>query len=123
MVIVAEGDGVVKYVDATKIVVEYDHKKGSIEEILSFDDKYTVDYKFTKFARSNLDTCIIQKPIVNVGQRVLAGDILADGPAIDLGELALGRNVLVACMPWRGYNFEDAIIVSEKLVAEDAENF
>ncbi|CUS85054.1 DNA-directed RNA polymerase subunit beta [Candidatus Kryptonium thompsonii] len=120
MVIVAEGDGVVKYVDATKIVVEYDHKKGSIEEILSFDDKYTVEYKLTKFARSNQDTCINQKPIVKVGQRVKAGDVLADGPAIDHGELALGRNVLVAFMPWRGYNFEDAIIVSEKLVAEDA---
>jgi DNA-directed RNA polymerase subunit beta len=120
MMIVAEGDGVVKYVDATKIVVEYDHKKGSIEEILSFDDKYTVEYKLTKFARTNQDTCINQKPVVKVGQRVKKGDVLADGPAIDHGELALGRNVLVAFMPWRGYNFEDAIIVSEKLVAEDA---
>jgi DNA-directed RNA polymerase subunit beta len=119
MMIVAEGDGVVKYVDATRIIVEYDHKKGSVDEILSFDDKYTVEYKLIKFNRSNQDTCINQKPVVRIGQRVKAGDVLADGPSIDHGELALGRNVLVAFMPWRGYNFEDAIIVSEKLVADD----
>ena len=73
----------------------------------------------TKFKRSNQNTCINQKPIVHQGQRVKKGDVLADGPCTDMGELALGRNVLVAFMPWRGYNFEDAIVVSEKLVKED----
>ena len=76
-------------------------------------------YQLTKFKRSNQNTCINQKPIVQVGQRVTKGDVLADGPCTDMGELALGRNVLVAFMPWRGYNFEDAILVSEKLVKED----
>jgi DNA-directed RNA polymerase subunit beta len=76
-------------------------------------------YQLTKFKRSNQNTCISQKPIVFQGQRVRKGDVLADGPCTDNGELALGRNVLVAFMPWRGYNFEDAIVVSEKLVKED----
>ena len=76
-------------------------------------------YQLTKFKRSNQNTCISQKPIVHQGQRVKKGDVLADGPCTELGELALGRNVLVAFMPWRGYNFEDAIVVSEKLVKED----
>ena len=76
-------------------------------------------YPMTKFKRSNQNTCINQKPIVRVGQRVQKGQVLADGPCTELGELALGRNVLVAFMPWRGYNFEDAILVSEKLVSED----
>jgi DNA-directed RNA polymerase subunit beta len=76
-------------------------------------------YQMTKFKRSNQNTCINQKPIVHVGQEVRKGDVLADGPCTESGELALGRNVLVAFMPWRGYNFEDAIIVSEKLVKED----
>ena len=76
-------------------------------------------YPMTKFKRSNQNTCISQKPIVRVGQRVQKGQVLADGPCTELGELALGRNVLVAFMPWRGYNFEDAILVSEKMVKED----
>src|SRR5690606_17140695 len=76
-------------------------------------------YQLTKFKRSNQNTCISQKPIVLKGQRVKKGDVLADGPCTESGELALGRNVLVAFMPWRGYNFEDAIVVSEKLVKED----
>src|SRR5512135_2933707 len=76
-------------------------------------------YNFTKFKRSNQNTCINQKPIVRVEQRVAKGQVLADGPCTELGELALGRNVLVAFMPWRGYNFEDAILVSEKLVKDD----
>ena len=76
-------------------------------------------YQLTKFKRSNQNTCINQKPIVHQGQKVKKGDVLADGPCTELGELALGRNVLVAFMPWRGYNFEDAIVVSEKLVKED----
>ena len=76
-------------------------------------------YQLTKFKRSNQNTCINQKPIVEKGQRVMKGQVIADGPCTDNGELALGRNVLVAFMPWRGYNFEDAILVSEKLVKED----
>ena len=76
-------------------------------------------YPLTKFKRSNQNTCISQKPIVRVGQKVQKGQVLADGPCTELGELALGRNVLVAFMPWRGYNFEDAILVSEKLVRDD----
>src|SRR5258708_11379874 len=77
-------------------------------------------YPMTKFKRSNQNTCITQKPIVGVGAKVHKGQILADGPCTELGELALGRNVLVAFMPWRGYNFEDAILVSERMVEEDA---
>src|SRR5881398_3834109 len=76
-------------------------------------------YPMTKFKRSNQNTCITQKPIVRVGQKVHKGQVLADGPCTELGELALGRNVLVAFMPWRGYNFEDAILVSERLVKDD----
>ena len=76
-------------------------------------------YQLKKFRRSNQNTCINQKPIVRKGDRVHAAQVLADGPCTDMGELALGRNVLVAFMPWRGYNFEDAILVSEKLVKED----
>ena len=76
-------------------------------------------YNLTKFKRSNQNTCISQKPIVRVGQKVAKGQVLADGPCTELGELALGRNVLVAFMPWRGYNFEDAILVSERMVKDD----
>ena len=76
-------------------------------------------YPMTKFKRSNQNTCINQKPIVRVGQKVHKGQVLADGPCTELGELALGRNVLVAFMPWRGYNFEDAILVSERMVKDD----
>ena len=76
-------------------------------------------YNLTKFKRSNQNTCISQKPIVRVGQKVHKGQVMADGPCTELGELALGRNVLVAFMPWRGYNFEDAILVSERMVKDD----
>ena len=76
-------------------------------------------YTLIKFKRSNQNTCINQRPIVHVGERVSKGQVIADGPCTDRGELALGRNVLVAFMPWRGYNFEDAILVSERLVKED----
>src|SRR5213079_3155001 len=76
-------------------------------------------YPMTKFKRSNQNTCITQKPIVRVGQKVHKGQVLGDGPCTELGELALGRNVLVAFMPWRGYNFEDAILVSERMVKDD----
>ncbi len=76
------------------------------------------EYSLTKFKRSNQDTCINQKPLVKVGDKVKAGDVLADGPATRDGELALGQNVLVAFMPWLGYNFEDAILVSESFLQE-----
>ncbi|MGE4357666.1 MAG: DNA-directed RNA polymerase subunit beta, partial [Candidatus Omnitrophota bacterium] len=100
-VVIAKREGVVREVQADRIVIGSDV------------------YNLKKFMRSNADTCINQRPIVKVGDRVKAGDIIADGPATKDGELALGRNVLVAFMPWRGYNFEDAILVSEKLLKDD----
>ncbi|HEX9615070.1 MAG TPA: DNA-directed RNA polymerase subunit beta, partial [Bacteroidota bacterium] len=117
--IVAERNGSVESVAAESIIVQYDIDENSAEALVSFDDKRRVEYKLTKFLRTNQDTCINQKPIVQPGQKFKRGDVLADGCATENGELALGRNILVAFMPWRGYNFEDAIIVSEKLVAED----
>ena len=117
--IVAERNGSVESVSADSIVVQYDIDENSAEALVSFDDKRRVEYRLTKFLRTNQDTCINQKPIVQEGQRFKRGDVLADGCATDQGELALGRNVLVAFMPWRGYNFEDAIIISERCVAED----
>lgn len=115
----AEADGVVEYVSGSKIIVRYNVKEDSDESLLSFDDKKLVEYQLVKFLRTNQDTSINQRPIVTEGQRVKKGDILADGSSTQQGELALGRNVLVAFMPWRGYNFEDAIVISEKLVADD----
>lgn len=117
--IIAERNGVVEYVDADKIIVRYEIDEESTDALLSFDDQSRVEYRLTKFFRTNQDTCINQVPIVSKGQRVKKGQVLADGSATQNGELALGRNVLVAFMPWRGYNFEDAIVVSERLVAED----
>ena len=117
--IVAERNGVVDYVDANRIVVLYDIDENSVEALTSFENKRRVEYKLTKFFRTNQDTCINQRAVVNPGDRVKKNDVLADGPATEMGELALGRNVLVAFMPWNGYNFEDAIIVSEKLVSQD----
>ncbi len=115
----AEDNGVVEYVDSKKITVKYDINPNSIDALTSFDDVRRVTYTLIKFNGTNQETCINQIPIVAEGQKVKAGDVLADGQSTDQGELALGRNVLVAFMPWRGYNFEDAIIVSEKLVAND----
>ncbi|MBE2219838.1 MAG: DNA-directed RNA polymerase subunit beta, partial [Ignavibacteria bacterium] len=117
--ILAEADGVIEHVSADRIVVKYDIDKNSDEALLSFDDEEIKEYNLIKFLRTNQDTSINQKPIVQVGQRVKKGDTLADGAATDKGELALGRSVLVAFMPWRGYNFEDAIVISERIVAED----
>jgi len=114
--IVARNAGVVEKVDATKIVIRK-NKSTSGDDILGLSEVDT--YELTKFERSNQDTCINQKLIVKAGEKVKAGDVLADGHATRNGELALGRNVMVAFMPWRGYNFEDAIIISEKLVADD----
>ncbi len=116
-VVVARRDGVVDTVDSERIIIRADHRAGAA----ALSREVATDiYKLTKFKRSNQNTCINQKPIVHVGQRVKKGDVIADGPCTDHGELALGRNVLVAFMPWRGYNFEDAILVSEKLVKEDS---
>ncbi|MEX2117553.1 MAG: DNA-directed RNA polymerase subunit beta [Bacteroidota bacterium] len=117
--IVAEHNGVVESVTADAIIVQYDIDENSAEALMSFDDKRRVEYRLTKFLRTNQDTCVNQKPIVQPGQKVKRGDVLADGCATENGELALGRNILVAFMPWRGYNFEDAIIVSDKIVSHD----
>jgi len=109
---IARRAGIVSQVDATRIVVRAD----------SDDDMATpgVDiYNLLKFQRSNQNTCINQRPLVKMGDRVDTGDIIADGPSTDLGELALGRNVLVAFMPWQGYNFEDSILISERIVRDD----
>jgi DNA-directed RNA polymerase subunit beta len=118
-IIVAERNGIVESVNGDSIVVLYDIDENSAEAIISFEDKRRVEYKLTKFLRTNQDTCINQKPVVQEGQRFKKNDVLVDGCATDQGELALGRNILVAFMPWRGYNFEDAIIVSERIVSED----
>ena len=114
-VVVARRTGTVDYVDSKRIVVRVE---GSETEGLSREMGADI-YGLTKFKRSNQNTCITQRPIVRVGQRVAKGQVLADGPCTELGELALGRNVLVAFMPWRGYNFEDAILVSERMVKDD----
>jgi len=112
----AEGNGVVKFVDATEIVIEYDRserdRKVSFEEDIK---KYTLP----KFVKTNQSTCINLKPIVRRGQKVKKGDVLCEGYATQNGELALGRNLKVAFMPWKGYNFEDAIVISERIVRED----
>jgi len=110
---VARRGGIVDQVDAARVVIR-------VTEAENADGQPGVDiYNLLKFQRSNQNTCINQRPLVKVGDKVGAGDILADGPSTDLGELALGRNVLVAFMPWNGYNFEDSILISEKMVAED----
>ncbi|MBU1098625.1 MAG: DNA-directed RNA polymerase subunit beta [Bacteroidetes bacterium] len=117
--IVAEGNGIVEYADAIKIVVKYDVDADSFEALTGFDDERRVEYTLNKFNGTNQETCFNQKVIVRSGQKVKKDQVLADGPSIDNGELALGKNVLVAFMPWRGYNFEDAIVISERLVADD----
>src|SRR6187401_1668702 len=114
-VVVARRTGTVDFVDSKRIVVRVE---GSETEGLSREMGADI-YGMTKFKRSNQNTCINQRPIVRVGQRVNKGQVLADGPCTELGELALGRNVLVSFMPWRGYNFEDAILVSERMVKDD----
>ena len=103
---VATAPGVVTYVDADKVIVQEDGKNEHV-------------YELTKFRRSNASTCLNQRPIVNVGEKINRGDILADGPAMENGELALGQNVLIAFMTWHGYNYEDAIIMSERMVRDD----
>ncbi|MBS1877470.1 MAG: DNA-directed RNA polymerase subunit beta [Acidobacteria bacterium] len=115
-VVICKRSGMVDSVDSERIIVRVEG--GAHEGQMSREVGADI-YQLTKFKRSNQNTCINQKPIVFAGQKVKKGDVLADGPCTDKGELALGRNVLVAFMPWRGYNFEDAIVVSEKLVKED----
>jgi DNA-directed RNA polymerase subunit beta len=115
-VVVARRPGVVEYVSADRIVVRAESRSKKADPV---QDLPLDIYNLTKYRRSNQNTCINQKPIVRKGQKVAQGDVLADGPATDQGELALGRNVLVAFMPWGGYNFEDAILVSERLVKDD----
>jgi|TARA_B100001939_G_scaffold330704_1_gene328068 DNA-directed RNA polymerase subunit beta len=107
-------DGEVDYVDASRIIVNVD------EKYVGDDSDTGVDiYPLTKYTRTNQNTCINQRPLVKPGDKVIAGDAIADGPSTDLGELALGQNLLIAFMPWNGYNFEDSILVSEKVVRED----
>ena len=112
----AEGDGYVEYVDANKITIKYDISKK--EEMVQFDSP-TKDYELIKFRKTNQGTCINLKSIVKKGDRVSKGQVLCEGYATENGELALGRNMKVAFMPWKGYNFEDAIVISEKVVRED----
>ncbi|MFK8283327.1 DNA-directed RNA polymerase subunit beta [Capnocytophaga canis] len=112
----AEGDGVVEYVDAEKIIITYDRTEN--QKLVSFEEEQTV-YDLIKFQKTNQGTCINLKPIVRKGDRVTKGQVLCDGYATEQGELALGRNMKVAFMPWKGYNFEDAIVISERVVRED----
>lgn len=115
-IITADADGEVVYVSATEIRVKY---KRTEDEQHCYFDGGVKSYKLNKFIRTNQDTTINQRPVVKIGDKVKAGQALADGCSTDKGELALGRNLLVAFMPWRGYNFEDAIVVSERIVQED----
>ncbi len=112
----AEGNGVVEFVDANEIHVRYD--RNDIDRLVSFNEDLQV-YKLTKFIKTNQATCINLRPAVRKGQKVKKGDFLTEGYATKEGELALGRNLQVAFMPWKGYNFEDAIVISEKVVRED----
>ena len=114
--IMAEGDGVVEYVDATLIKIKYDRTED--EEFVSFEPAVK-EYKIPKFRRTNQSTTIDLRPICEVGQRVKEGDILTEGYSTEKGELALGRNLKVAFMPWKGYNYEDAIVLNERMVMED----
>jgi len=110
--IVARRDGVIESVDSTRIVVKADKASGPRDTGVDI-------YNLVKYQRSNQSTCINQRPIIVVGDQVKAGDVIADGPSTEMGELALGRNVVVALMPWGGYNFEDSILISERVVKED----
>ena len=112
----AEADGVVEYVDANEITIKYSRNKN---EVLTSFDSDTVTYKLTKFKKTNQGTCVNLKSIVSKGDKVSKGQVLCEGYATNNGELALGRNIQVAFMPWKGYNFEDAIVISEKVVRDD----
>ncbi len=112
--IAAKHSGVIKSVDANRIILKYEEKAKNDETVTKIDV-----YNLLKFRRSNQDTCINQRVIVTEGDFVKKGDVLADGPSTERGELALGKNVLVAFMPWRGYNYEDSVLINERLVKED----
>ncbi len=114
--IIAEGNGVIEFVDANEIHVRYERDEQ--QKLVSFEDDLKI-YHLTKFKKTNQSTCINLKPCVKKGQRVVKGDFLTDGYGTKDGELALGRNLKVAFMPWKGYNFEDAIVISERVVRED----
>jgi DNA-directed RNA polymerase subunit beta len=115
--VAAKRAGVIEFVSGETVSVRYDRDE---DDAIDYSQSAHLDvYRLTKFRRSNQDTCLNQRPIVEEGERVKAGQIIADGPATKHGELALGRNVLVAFMPWGGYNFEDAILVGEKLIKDD----
>jgi DNA-directed RNA polymerase subunit beta len=114
--ILSDGEGVVEYVDGSEIHVRYDRTEA--DRLVSFEDDLRI-YKLTKFIKTNQETCINHKPAVKKGQRVRPGDFLTEGYAVQAGELALGRNLKVAFMPWKGYNFEDAIVINERVVRED----
>jgi DNA-directed RNA polymerase subunit beta len=111
-VVIARRTGVVEQIDGTRIVIRATEEQDPTKPGVDI-------YRLSKFQRSNQNTCINQRPLVRVGDRIKAGDIIADGPSTDLGELALGRNALVAFMPWNGYNFEDSILISERIVRDD----
>ena len=112
----AEGEGVVEYVDAERIVIKYDMTEQ--EKLVSFEDEFK-EYRLIKFRKTNQGSAINLKPIVSKGDKVAKGQVLCEGYATEKGELALGRNMKVAFMPWKGYNFEDAIVISERVVRED----
>ncbi len=112
----SQGEGVIKYVDATKITIKY--KKSDEEKLISFEEDIKT-YYLTKFLKTNQNTCMNIRPIVKVGDKVTKGQVLCEGYATQNGELALGRNLKVAFMPWKGYNFEDAIVLSERVARED----
>ncbi|MCD6178533.1 MAG: DNA-directed RNA polymerase subunit beta [Bacteroidales bacterium] len=112
----AEGEGVVEYVDARKITIRY--SRDNNEQLVSFDDDLKT-YKLSKFLRTNQNTSVNLRPLVRKGDKVVKGQVLCEGYGTKNGELALGRNLMVAFMPWKGYNFEDAIVISEKVVKED----
>ena len=111
-VVIAKRTGVVEQIDGTRIVIRATEETDAARSGVDI-------YRMSKFQRSNQSTCINQRPLVKVGDRISAGDIIADGPSTELGELALGRNALVAFMPWNGYNFEDSILISERIVRDD----
>jgi DNA-directed RNA polymerase subunit beta len=132
MVIVSRTDGEVVYVDATEIRVRVSSQWSIVSGQYSFTKQQTTDneqqttdkpqeikYPLSKYQRSNQDTCLNQKPLVRIGEKVVAGQVLADGSSTEGGELALGQNIVVAYMPWEGYNYEDAILISERLVQDD----
>jgi len=116
VLITAEADGLVEFVDATEIVIR--HTRLEDEKLVSFEDDVK-SYKLTKFSRTNQNTCVNLRPIVRKGDKVKRGQVLCEGYGTSMGDLALGRNLMVAFMPWKGYNFEDAIVISEKVVKED----